>query len=552
MARGLERGDYSFKLVAGFAVFTGLLGFLAETTYREFFESIVKLSSSEEYSYIIVSFFTILTILYLATRYIGFSYGVRLSKLVFTAMLQALSIAIYMLAHVDLEHRVQLMGLSFACVFVTLLVLIYELNTLSEIIVLLTPLLLIPLPAGIIDSLTPVLSRIIGVLAGLVTGARVIEAPGFTQLEVVSVNGEPVRLSVEAACTGIVTTSSIIAIIPLLAYIASFSADKPLRKIIISLVSILIALLIGFTGNFIRVILVIYAAMKLSVDYAYTLFHYSPSILYSTISVIAAFYITRKYLNFKEFKYRNNLEYLSPRVTWDYIAGVFLLVILTVGAIGLLAQSSSTGLSVPRVIINTQSVSDYLDNPANYLSTSKVVFTSSIYDAFLTRVLGALVVYRVSLNHNGELYTGFIEVVDTPARLHTWELCLTLQGYYVKSSWSIDFEGVKVNYIVIERDALSGVLAHTLIPVTIRTPSGDYNVYTRASILSWKRSNITDELSRTLISIIIEHSSNGVIGSGRDVLSVLVKTTIYILGVFLIYLVVLIVYKIKVKGVQRG
>lgn len=536
-----------FKLIAGFTVLTGLIGFLAETIYREFFESIVKLALSEDYSYIIVSFFTVLTVLYLATRYTGFSYGVRLSKLFFATILVVISLSTYTLAHVDLEHRVQLMGLSFACIFITLLVLIYELNNLSEVIVLLTPLLLIPLPAGIVDPITLVLSRTIGILAGVVTGARVIEAPGFTQLEVVSASGEPVRLSIEAACTGIITASSIIAIAPLIAYIAAFSEDKPLRKIIISLVSITIALLIGLTGNFIRVILVIYATMKLGVDYAYSLYHYSPSILYSAVSVIIAFYITRKYLNFKEFKFRNTLEYLSPRVTWNYIAGVFLLVVLTVGAIGLLAQSTNTGLSVPSVIINTQSVSDYLDNPVNYLSTSKVVFTSSIYDAFLTRVLGALAVYRVSLNYNGELYTGFIEVVDTPARLHTWELCLTLQGYYVKSSWSIDLEGVRVNYIVIERDALSGILAHTLIPVTIRTPSGDYNVYTRASLLSWGRGNVTDELSRTLVSIIIEHSSSEAVGNGRDVLSVLVKTTNYILSVFLIYLVVLIVYKIKVK-----
>jgi hypothetical protein len=553
VASWLERGDYSFKLIAGFVVFAGLIGFLLETTYREFFESIIKLSLSEEYSYIIVSFFTVLTVLYLATRYIGFSYGVRLSKVVFAATLLAFSIAIYMLARVDLERGVQLMGLSFACVFVSLLVFIYEPSTLREVIVLLTPLLLIPLPTSIIDSLTPTLSRYIGLLAGFVTGARVIESPGFTQIEVVSASGESVRLSVEAACTGIVTTSCIIAVTPLLAYIASFSVDKPLRKVIISLLSILTALMIGLVGNFVRVILVIYVAMNLGVEYAYTIFHYSPSILYSAISVLAAVYIMRRYLNFKEIPLRSLREDFTPRATWDYIAGVLLLLIIVVGATSLIVQSASTGLGVSSVIVEAHSVSEYLSNPAKYLSTSKLVFTGGVYDAFLTRVLGGLSVYRVSASSMGELYTGYIELVDTPARLHTWELCLTLQGYSVKSSWSTDVEGARVNFIVIERGVWRGVLAYTLIPITIRTPSGDYNVYTRVSLVSGEVVNATDKLTSALISIIVEHSS--VQSRGGGVLNTLMQAFIYMLGVFLAYLVVLAIYKLygyRVKGAFHG
>jgi hypothetical protein len=553
VASGLERGDYSFKLIAGFVVFAGLIGFLLETTYREFFESIIKLSLSEEYSYIIVSFFTVLTVLYLATRYIGFSYGVRLSKVVFAATLLAFSIAIYMLARVDLERGVQLMGLSFVCVFVSLLVFVYEPSTLREVIVLLTPLLLIPLPTSIIDSLTPTLSRYIGLLAGFVTGARVIESPGFTQIEVVSASGESVRLSVEAACTGIVTTSCIVAVAPLLAYIASFSVDKPLRKVTISLLSILTALMIGLVGNFIRVILVIYVAMNLGVEYAYTFFHYSPSILYSAISVLAAVYIMRRYLNFKEIPSRSLREDFTPRATWDYIAGVLLLLIIVVGATSLIVQSASTGSGIPSVIVEAHSVSEYISNPAKYLSTSRLVFTGGVYDAFLTRVLGALSVYRVSASSIGELYTGYIELVDTPARLHTWELCLTLQGYSVKSSWSTDVEGARVNFIVIERGVWRGVLAYTLIPITIRTPSGGYNVYTRVSLVSGEVVNATGKLTSALISIIVEHSS--VQSRGGGVLNTLMQAFIYMIGVFLAYLVVLAIYKLygyRVKGVFHG
>jgi len=544
--------DYLFKLIAGFTVFAGLLGFLAETIYREFFDSIIKLAQSEEYSYIIVSFFTVFAILYLTTKYIGFSYGVRLSKIVFTVALSFLSIAIHSLARVELEHRVQLMGLSFVCIFVVLLLLIYEPNTLNELVVFLTPLLLIPLPARFVDFLTPLLSRYIGKLAGVVTGARIIETPGFIQLEVISASGEPVRLSVEAVCTGIVTMSSILAIIPLLLYIATFSIDKPVKKILISLLSLTTALLIGLIGNFVRILLVVYATMRLGAEHAYTLFHYSPSLVYSTISVLVAFYIMRRYLKFKALRLRGSLRDITLKTTWEYIAGVLLLSVITVSVLSIAVLSASSGVGVSDITVDATSISEYLQNPAKYLSTSKLDFTSSIYDSFLTRVLSALAVYRVSARSQGELYTGYIEVVDTPARLHTWELCLTLQGYFVKASWSSDVMNVRVNFIVIERGNWRGVLAYTLFPVIVRTTSGEYSIYTRISLLSEEASNITDKLSSILLSVILEHSSERASRSVIEFLNILSQSSIYILSVFLVYFVVVLIYKYRVRGVLSG
>ncbi len=541
-----EYRDYAFKLTSGFTVLTGLLGYLAETSYREFFESITRLAQSEEYSYIIVSFFTILAVLYLSTRYIGFSYGFRLSKVVFVSVLLVLAVAIFSLARVDLEYRVQLMGLSFTCIFIALLMLVYEPITLSEAVVLLTPLLLIPLPARLVDFLTPVLSRYIGKLVGVVTGVRVIESPGFTQLEVTTPSGETVRLSVEAACTGIVTASSILAITPLLVYIASFSVDKLARKATASLLSILTALAIGLLGNFVRVLLVVYTATKLGAEQAYTLFHYSPSLIYSLLSVLAAFYLVRRYLKFKAYWSRTVHRELALGATWEYAAGVLLLVAIATGIIsaGLHIVSTSTGSL--NAVISASDVADYLQNPAKYLSTSKLRFTGAVYDSFLTRVLGALATYRVQAVSLGEYYTGYIEVVDTPARLHTWELCLTLQGYFVKASWSSSVEGVKVHFILIERGRWRGVLAHVIIPVTIRTPSREYTVYTRVSLLGAGSESVADKLSEALLSIIREHSvqvDSSVDGSA--LLAVLSQSLTFILGALFTYSIVVLAYRLR-------
>jgi len=100
------------KLAVGFTIISLLLGFTMETAYRDFFQSITKLAESEEYSYIIVSLFSVLAVLYLSVRYTGFSYGIRPSKIILTTLIALISAAIYIASGIDIENRVQLMGFS--------------------------------------------------------------------------------------------------------------------------------------------------------------------------------------------------------------------------------------------------------------------------------------------------------------------------------------------------------------------------------------------------------------------------------------------------------
>lgn len=549
MIKSVEYKDYLFKLIVTLTVFVGLLGFLAETTYREFFKSTIKLAQSEEYSYIIVSFLTTTITLYLALKRIELSHSLRLSKVMFTVILLLLSIITYSLAQLDLEFKVQLMGFSFISISTALLLLICEPSRVCEVVVFLTPLLLIPLPPRFIDSLTLILSKYIGKLVGVVSGVRVIETSNFTQLEVISASSESVILGVEVACTGIIVVSSILVIIPLLAYIVAFSVDKPVRKILILLFSLFTALLIGFLGNFIRVLMLVYAVMKLGVEYAHIFLHYSPSVLYAIVSTLIVLYTARKYLKFKEHSSRNLLEDLLLKITWERVAGVLLLAVIIVGSVSLVLHAISSEVGISHITINTPSISDYLENPVKYLSTSKIVFTSSEYDLFLTRILGGLTVYRVLVRTPEGEYTGYIELTDTPARLHTWCFYLTTQGYLVKALWSSNVEGFRVNFIDIEHNNQSSVLVYTVIPVLVRTESEEFNLYTRISILSSERNESTSELGSVLLSIILEHLSGQARRDISGLLNTLSQSLIYILCVFLLYSVIVLIYKYKVRGV---
>ncbi|MCC6053966.1 MAG: exosortase/archaeosortase family protein [Thermosphaera sp.] len=490
------------KLAVGFTIISLLLGFTMETAYRDFLQSITKLAGSEEYSYIIVSLFSVLAVLYLSVRYTGFSYGIRPSKMILTTLIALISAAIYITSGIDIEHRVQLMGLSFALFFIALIILIYDLNTPSEIIPLLTPFLLVPIPAGLLDAVTPILSRYIGRFVGYLTGVRVIEMPGFTQLELITPSGEVARLSVEAACTGIVTISSIIAIVPILLYMISFSIDKPLRKLIIAAISILVAFTIGIVGNILRVLIVVYIASRTSVEQAYTVFHYSPSLLYSTLSVLSAFYIVNKYSHFQAFFSRVLRSSEFTTASWEYIAGVFLVAFIFTGIVNFALLESQAGSIEQYIAIRIDDAQKFIQKPDEYLSNSLIRFSSREYDAFLTRVLGALAVYRVRVVTISGIYSGYIEVVDTPARLHTWQLCLTLQGYNIISSWSESINGTRVSIIVLEKGGWRGVLLYTIIPVFLSTSGGTTTLYTRISIqASGDPSQLTRVLARDILSI---------------------------------------------------
>lgn len=550
----LAHRDYMFKLVLGFTLVALLLGFLAETAYREFFEAITRLVSSEEYSYLLVSLFSVFTVIYMSVRYAGFSYGVRLSKILFSTLTALLSLALYTLSSFDLEHRVQLLGLSFALLFITLILLVYEPHSLSEAIPLLTPFLLTPLPAEFLDRLTPVISRYVGRLAGLLTGARVVEAPGFTRLEFVSASGEVAQLSVEAACTGIVTASSIIATLPVLLYMVTFSEDKLLKRVAVALVSMASALAIGLLGNLTRVLIVVYTAMRVGVEQAYALFHYTPSIVYSALSTLVAFSIVKKWCRFKQVFSRIAEKPLPPEATWGYVAGVFLIAILFTGVMSLaLVSISAEGMGATSgAVIEVKDVSDYLSNPDKYLSTGSIALTGKHRDPYLTRVLGALAVYRVNIEIDDNIFLGYVEIVDTPARLHTWQLCLTLQGYFIRASWVDIVNNTKLTYILLEKDGWRGVLAYVLIPTTVRTGGSVFNLYTRISILAGENPyHQTDYLSATLVSLVKGQKGGKPDASSGLMTNAFALGTTLTIWLFALYTVVVLVWSHRFKA-RRG
>ncbi len=101
----------------------------------------------------------------------------------------------------------------------------------------------------------------------------------------------------------------------------------------------------------------------------------------------------------------------------------------------LVAVTASAGAThVNNAVVEVGSLDEAVSNLSRYLFSSDVRVLRVTYDAFLTRVVGSLATYRISIVVSDATYTGLLEVVDIPARLHTLQLCVSLQGYRILNS----------------------------------------------------------------------------------------------------------------------
>lgn len=541
--------DYATKLAASYTCFAAVLVFFLQTLYRDYIKSIVNLALTEEYSYLLVSLFTVFATVYLSLKFVGFSYGIRLSKLSASLAGFSTSMILYVLSTQNVEYSIQLQGASLSLLFVSLILFIYEPVAPSDVVPLLTPMLLIPLPAGLVDAVTPLLSKLVGRAAAFITGAEYVEST-YAYLKVETQVGT-YDFVVEAVCSGIVTLSSIVSVFPVLAYMITAGTVSARRKLAASILSLGAGLGIGLTGNLIRVLLVVYVARYFNPQIALTVFHYSPSIVYSALSTIISFYIAFKYAN---------LRYVLPRplvaskrlslAPWETISGTILVLIAIVSVIYVvLAHTTTTDLQ-SRLTVHTKSVEHFVENPLLLLSNSDVRVVYNIRDSYLARILGAFNVHRIRVMVDGDVYSGYIELVDTPARLHTWQLCLTLQGYNVLASWS-SYNGVhQVNYILLEKSNLQYVLVYVLLPVMVMTPGYETVIYARVSLLRpcSDLDMCIDKITSTLLKLVPRSEDVPV---GTNYVEPFLLATYILIGTLLGYLALIslsvIVSKLKSK-----
>ncbi|MEM2007537.1 MAG: hypothetical protein QW154_07895 [Sulfolobales archaeon] len=530
-----------------------IMGFLAQSLYRGFFESVIKLSLTEEYSYVLVAFTTVLAVVYLSIRYVGFSYSIRLSKVLTSAFLYTLAASTHLLSSFSPEYCVHLQGLSFALFFISTTLLVYNPASPFHILPMLTVFLLVPAPTDFADSIAQLLSRATLTVAAVLTGSKIVETPSYVLLEVSTPSG--VRtLSVETVCSGVVALGSVIATVPVLALLAAVGRARASRKALISLAAAASAVGLGLLGNLARLLLVLYAARSTDIETAINVSQYSPSALYSFISTLVAFLLTSKYGEIGAVNAMKHGAIRSLDASWSQVVGVLTLSVVVVSVV-----SSATIIAGSTLVtggagftLEVASLDSLLEDPAPHFSTKDVTYLSVLYDGYLTRVLGALTAYSVSLEYRGRIYSGYLELVDTPVRLHTWRLLLSVQGYTVTKSWSESLGTLYVSYVVAEKSGEKYLLTHAIVPARVKTGGSEYRLFARVSVFTpFEDLARAVEYSTELVLAMVGKNTEEV-RPNTEVVSALLITSYSLLALLAVYLFFvsgrLAVYRIKSKG----
>ena len=520
-----ERDELSSERVVFVTLIVVLLVTSLSSFYRVYLYSLGKLLFDEGYGYLSVALVGLYITLFNSIKQSGYSFGVSPGRTIAGLFLLIVSLIFYFSASIDTQYMVQYYGLSYVFLFLSLFIVVFTPVYTRDLIPLFSIFLLVPPPPGWIDVLTPKLSRLVGSIAAAISGAQLVKGPGYSVL-LVHTNSGIVRFQVEFACTGIVTLSSILVVFPVILYLLAYSPRSLVRKLTASVLALIIALLLGFIGNLIRVLLVIYGARALGPETGLRLFHYSPSIVYATLSLLAGFYIADKIgaIRLALPRLRKGPSIHNPRAVGGVLLILLLFVSIFTGVIGIVnytSRANTTGTirlaREPTIIIQASTPSDYLRSPFKYLNLYAIGIkvTGIARDEQLTRILNAFVVYRVIIRNGNSSYLGYLEIVDTPGRLHTWQLCLTLQGYKVVDSYTREINGTPVYFVDFRKGGAGYLLAFVLLPTRVVSPVGSVDLYTRVSIISpynlRDRAEREELMSRLLASLY--HVSQATSGS---------------------------------------
>ncbi|MEZ0394487.1 MAG: archaeosortase/exosortase family protein [Desulfurococcaceae archaeon] len=467
------RGDRG--LAAALVLVFGLSAFLLEAFYGELASFYASSIFGEDHGYLVAAAASFAVALCLAAGDAWLSPEVRPSKVLAIALLAVAAVEFKLLAGARPDMATFFDGMSFSSALLAIASAALTPRRPAGALVLASAYALVPLPASWLDFLAPPLSRLVASLASAVTGAALVEGPASAYLVVQAPNGT-VELEVARACTGLASMSSVLALLPISAYFAAGSRGGLARRALAFVAPLAAGAAVAFAGNVIRVIAIVEAARALGPEPALSILHYSPSLAYSAIAAAVAVLLASRL--------GGGGRDPGGGVAGGRAAGAMALA--TIVAISLAAPLAlaSQPARAGAPAISVSSVGDFLRTPASYLAGGGARLAGEAEEAGLRQVLGALAVSRFVVVSGGRAYEGYVEVVDSPARLHAWQYCLGLQGYEVTSSWD-EYDGqLLVSFVGLRRGNWTGVLAYSVGRVLLEYPGGSVPMYLRISAIA--------------------------------------------------------------------
>ncbi len=489
---------------------------------------IYELASAEEYSYL---YALILVIMFTFIKRIktieppstsSVIYGIIVSSLGLSSSLYLYSISF----GVAEWYWVRIIALSFWIIGVTILAL--GLDNASKLkIPLLSLFLLIPVPRTIIDSTAITLSKILGRIAAPLVGAKISESTtGLTILSVIGPQGRPIHFEIAVGCSGIVSLTSIIAVLPIIADILSSTKAIFRRKIYALIMSTITLAAILLFGNLLRIIGILVIAKYMGQQAAMEFFHSTPSIIFAIIASIIIVVILRKILKENMFKDKRGTRDITS--THNLGRNIVKFIILAIIFVGIISFTSSLDITeILNVSTQLHVQGRELTSVDTLFSNFTVYFPKNIgleFKGFLERknweqLLGIPLVLVSYLRYENKGLTLYIEGSGSPHLFHNWPVCLAYQGFTIERSWidniKINNKSIDITYIVYRRGAATYLMGYARFSILADYGGISSPVYYKITFLSSTSTrgekdileyyNVIEEAFKKYLSYIDDH-----------------------------------------------
>jgi len=464
----LKKIALDLAIIAAIAVAIGVFFRGSVTAYAEGLQV-------EGYSYLIVPIPISLYIVADIIRRYGSPYNLDILRVLSLFGGVLIASAIYAVSRLVVEYALQLEIFSLVILSSSIIFLAYsEFNSfVAPLIAVLSMMLLVPIPWGLINSLSSALLHPIASLAAMLTGAQFTSGEGFVVLTVVDSYGTPRSLQVAPQCSGVVSLMAVLSLAPAVLYIASRSSARFRSKALAVVKALALASATVFVGNVLRIVLVIYTVRVAGLETAMQLFHWTPSIIYVAIATLLALHQVLRLPRPERAPHTNRVVSVESGSVVAKLALIAAAVILFAVASRTLNVGLPT-LSVPRI-----DPAKLVEAPQDVIFNISQLNMQAIPNPRIGAAIGTFALYDMVIREGDRVVYGYIELGESPARFHSWFVCLSAQGYTVEKSWS-EVGNTTVTFIVASKDLQRILLTYTVYKYS--TELGD--IYAKVTLIT--------------------------------------------------------------------
>lgn len=502
-----------FKLgnaVFAVAYFSWIL-FIMVSGYWNTILGLFRLATIDEYSYLLAVLLVLIFIAMEKFNNVKLCFKTGLQNIMITLLLISLSLYFYMLSWI-LEYTLELQVLSLIFMIWSLIALTVDLESLAKMkSIIALSFLLVPIPRIISDYMAAILSKCVAEMAAYITGAELIVRETVV-LKTVGPEGEPIFFEVGPACSGIVSLMGFVAGLPLIINFVYSSKVTKRRKVMAVFTTSVMLLTLLFLSNLTRLSLIILSGKIWGLNTAMNIFHYTPSIILTVISVTATMLMLFKIIPKRKIQIT---KILKPTNKLSRSTSALLLLFLTAFALIIPELLEASTPYIP-IKVSGQAIpaEEVLTNIENY------VFNSTSFKILNARrekgievALNIPIVKLVTIKYNkynNTILQAYIEGSDNPAQFHGWPVCLTYQKYSIDKYIVETFKGYNMDFQVVFIEASKGLskilMAYIRLPIIVSYGGFEKQFYIRITAftpITFKNAAIKHVILRKAIEDVI-------------------------------------------------